>query len=114
MPLRLTPSTIWLKPIDARRLAKVLKKAEDSHNENATTAPTDNAEVLNENSKVFVKDRDNCWFVRVGDIKILESIGNYTKIYFDTHQPMIKRSLSYLEERLPENKFIRAKSQNHY
>ncbi len=96
-----------VKPIDEKRLHQALNKALDAFaNNSAEKIRPDKA--LSVNDKVFVKDRDKCWFVKVGDIKMLESVGNYTKIYFENHKPMIKRTLVHMEERLPGDKFLRA------
>jgi two-component system LytT family response regulator len=54
-----------------------------------------------------VKDGEKCWFVRVGDINLFESEGNYTKIHFKDEKPLIHKSLTYLEERLDDDLFFR-------
>jgi len=58
--------------------------------------------------RVFVKEGDRCWFVRVADIYLLESEGNYTRIYFAGERPLIPRSLAALQERLDPEVFFRA------
>lgn len=92
-----------LKPIDEALLAKAIDKAKDGME--SLDGPKGK---LEKTEKVYLKDRDKCWLVSVADIYLLESIGNYTKIYFDNEHPMIKRALSHLEERLPQDRFIRA------
>ncbi len=92
-----------LKPIDERLLAKAVEKA----NEVLSGADETKGKLIPA-EKVFIKDRDQCWLVPICDITLLESEGNYTKVYFNDEHPMIKRSLSLLEERLPEGRFIRA------
>jgi two-component system LytT family response regulator len=57
--------------------------------------------------QVFIKDGEKCWFVKITDIRIFESVGNYSKVYFDDKKPMIHRSLSFLENKLDENIFFR-------
>ena len=59
-------------------------------------------------SRVFVKENDRCWLVQVSDIYLLESEGNYTRLYFGTEQPLVPRSLSMLQERLDPAMFFRA------
>ncbi len=92
-----------LKPIDELLLAKAVEKAKEiqagSEEIKGKLTPVE---------KVFIKDREKCWLVPICDITLLESEGNYTKVYFDDEHPMIKRSLSQLEDRLPESRFIRA------
>jgi len=58
--------------------------------------------------QVFVKDGDRCWLVRVADIFLLESEGNYTRIHFANQRPLIPRSLAALQERLDPAMFFRA------
>jgi two-component system LytT family response regulator len=67
-----------------------------------------NDDLLQEDSRVFVKDGEHCWFVRVGDIFLIESSGNYAKIHFNDVHPMIHKSLNYLEKRLNPELFFRA------
>ena len=58
--------------------------------------------------QVFVKDGDRCWFVRLSNVRLFESDGNYIKVYFDNFKPMIHKSLNALDERLDEKSFFRA------
>jgi two-component system, LytTR family, response regulator len=58
--------------------------------------------------RVFVKEGERCWFVRVSDIFLLESEGNYTRLYFAKERPLVCRSLAALEERLDPAEFFRA------
>ena len=50
---------------------------------------------------MFVKDGERMWFVRLGDVRLFESEGNYTRLYLEGAKPLVYRSLSYLEERVP-------------
>ena len=58
--------------------------------------------------RVFVKEGERCWFVRVSDIFLLESEGNYTRLYFAQERPLVCRSLATLEARLDPAEFFRA------
>ncbi len=46
--------------------------------------------------------------MRLADIRLFESEGNYVRVYFDTFRPLILRSLNSLELRLNEKQFFRA------
>lgn len=59
-------------------------------------------------SQVFVRDGDHCWIVRVRDIFLLESEGNYTRLHFREAHPLIRRPLNALEQQLDPNVFFRA------
>jgi two-component system LytT family response regulator len=58
--------------------------------------------------RVFVKDGEKCWFVRLADVRLFESDGNYIKVYFDTFKPMIHKSLNALDKKLDDRAFFRA------
>jgi two-component system LytT family response regulator len=58
--------------------------------------------------QVFVRDGERCWIVRVEDIFLLESEGNYTRVHFGKHRPLIRRSLNALEAQLDPAVFFRA------
>ncbi|PBQ34715.1 DNA-binding response regulator [Sphingobacteriaceae bacterium] len=93
-----------LKPVQAERLAETIKKL--SIKETATR--TDNNTPLTEKDMVFIKDGEKCWFVRLSDIRLFESEGNYVRVYFENFRPLILRSLNSLETRLNEKQFFRA------
>lgn len=99
-----------LKPIEPERLAETLKKLEkkleDLKNEKEEVESSPNKLTLND--QVFVKDGDRCWFVKLANVRLFESDGNYIKVYFDNNKPMIHKSLNALDERLDEKSFFRA------
>lgn len=97
-----------LKPIQPERLAESIKKL--FHQEEGKTDHVIHSKErkLGANDQVFVKDGDKCWFVRLADVRLFESDGNYIKVYFDTYRPMIHKSLNALDERLDDRTFFRA------
>ncbi len=88
-----------LKPVTAPRLAAALERARRRGGTVRAAGPRD---------RIFVKDGERCWFVRLGEITLLESEGNYTRLYFGANRPLVARSLNYLEERLNPAEFFRA------
>jgi two-component system, LytTR family, response regulator len=98
-----------LKPIEPKRLADAIHKLEeeDTVEESETTASV-NRTILSESDQVFVKDGERCWFVKLSEIRLFESVGNYAKVYFGPNKPLILKSLNALEERLDEKVFFRA------
>lgn len=95
-----------LKPVDPSRLVAALEKLRN-HTQRASEA-SGNRERLGLDDKVFVREGDHCWFVAVKNIRLLESEGNYTRLYFDDHKPQLFRSLTAMEERLDVRHFFRA------
>ncbi|PWT89359.1 MAG: DNA-binding response regulator, partial [Proteobacteria bacterium] len=84
-----------LKPVAPARLAAALAKLR----------PRQERPRL---EQVFVRDGDRCWIVRLADIFLLESEGNYTRLHFAGERPLIRRSLNALEEQLDSDLFFRA------
>ena len=99
-----------LKPIEPKRLADAIQKMQnhDERDDHGSIPLNFNRSVLQENDQVFVKDGERCWFVRLMDIRLFESVGNYAKVYFGVNKPLILKSLNSLEERLDEKIFFRA------
>lgn len=98
-----------VKPIEPKRLADAIQKLHiTEQKEVRQESEFTNNSILTENDQVFVKDGERCWFVRLGDIRLFESVGNYAKVFFGTNKPLILKSLNVLEERLHEKTFFRA------
>ncbi len=98
-----------LKPIEPKRLADAIHKLEEEDTvEETETSATVNKTMLSENDQVFVKDGERCWFVKLSEIRLFESVGNYAKVFFGPNKPLILKSLNALEERLDEKVFFRA------
>lgn len=94
-----------LKPVNADRLREAIQKVKGTLSDKSEGSHT---ERLNENQQVFIKDGEKCWFVRVGDIRLIESVGNYARIFFHEYKPLIHRTLNDLDSRLPQEAFFRA------
>jgi len=97
-----------MKPIEPRRLADAIHKLHQAEEKEMATLAGFNRSMLTENDQVFVKDGERCWFVKLADIRLFESVGNYAKVYFSTNKPLILKSLNALEERLDDRVFFRA------
>jgi len=89
-----------MKPIEPQRLAAALERAAVR----LGLAPMPSAAPR----KLFIRDGERCWFVRLEDIRLFESEGNYTRLYFEGATPLMARSLLQLEQRLDPQQFFRA------
>lgn len=96
-----------LKPVNPDRLKDAVLKLEKKSQQTLK----DQTDKLNLDRKIFIKDGDRCYFVPVRDIFLIESEGNYVKVYFENKKPLLHKSLTYMEARLPENIFFRANRQ---
>src|SRR6187397_2885539 len=56
----------------------------------------------------LLKDGERCWFVKLSEVRLFESVGNYAKVFFGPNKPLILKSLNSLEERLDDKVFFRA------
>ena len=89
-----------LKPLEEDRLAGAIEKA--------LAQASENKRRLTSESRFFVKDGERCWFVKLKEVRLFESEGNYTRLYFGKERPLIYRSLRYLDERLDHQEYFRA------
>lgn len=98
-----------LKPIEPDRLKETVTKLLNKKSKQEVKEESDAEQAkLGPNDRVFVKDGDKCWFVKLENIRLFESDGNYIKIYFDNFKPMIHKSLNALDEKLDDRAFFRA------
>jgi two-component system, LytTR family, response regulator len=89
-----------LKPIAADRLDAALDKVRK------IVSPR--GAVPERKQRVFLREGERCWIVSLEEIRVLESEGNYTRVYFAGNRPLIYKSLNALEARLDPEMFFRA------
>ena len=100
-----------LKPVDPIRLQESVKKINQKEEDfisklEGQTSRKDRQLTLSDS--VFIKDGEKTWFIELNRIRMLESDGNYVKVYFDGYRPLLLRSLNSFEERLDPEYFFRA------
>lgn len=95
-----------MKPVEPKRLADALSKVRQREEEELLSYSRRG--LLGEDDQVFVKDGERCWFVKLSEVRLFESVGNYAKVFFGPHKPLILKSLNSLEEKLDEKVFFRA------
>ena len=96
-----------VKPIAPERLAAAVAKAAAAIAK-AAARPTDPGGPLGRGQRIFVRDGERCWFVPVEDIILIESEGNYARLHFAGHRPVLPRSLNAIGDRLDPALFFRA------
>lgn len=98
-----------MKPVEPKRLADALHKLQQAEEKELASAMAGISRgMLSENDQVFVKDGERCWFVKLSEVRLFESVGNYAKVYFGPNKPLILKSLNALEDKLDERIFFRA------
>lgn len=97
-----------LKPINQKRFDQALEKAKTILVEKQES---DTTKRLTTSSQIFIKDGEQCWLVKIGEISHFEIVGNYSRVFFGAQKPMLYKSLNQIEEKLPEAHFFRANRQ---
>lgn len=97
-----------LKPIDPARLSEAIKKIVIEKKEDEELEVNLKGKTLKADDQVFVKDGDRCWFVKLEEVRLFESEGNYVRLFFRDQKPLILKTLNYLDERLDPRTFFRA------
>jgi two-component system, LytTR family, response regulator len=83
-----------VKPVREERFAKAIEKIRERF-----TAPVTDT--------LFVKEGEQCYFIKLQDVSLIESLGNYARIHFKDKKVHIKRSLNQLEKILETTCFFR-------
>lgn len=96
------------KPIQAARMAAALQRCALKHQRALEYSASATAIVPPAAKKLFIKDGERCWFVSLQDVRLFESEGNYARVHFGQHKPLMLRSLNQLEDRLDPHRFFRA------
>lgn len=100
-----------LKPIDPVRLSEAIEKLrqkEETEFESENEKISREEKKLDTTDRIFIKDGEKCYFVKLEEVRMLESDGNYVKIHFGKNRPLVLRSLNSFEEKLDTGSFFRA------
>ncbi len=91
-----------LKPFSFDRLLKAVNKAIGSK------TPTKQLELApSNNSRFFIKGDKKYHQISSNDILYIEAYGNYSKLYLENEMIISHENISYYEELLDENEFLR-------
>ena len=102
-----------LKPIEPARLATALERVRQrGRTESARSTGDVSSPSGAPLERVFVRDGERCWLVQLAQVPLITSEGNYARLTLEGHEPLLLRSLSYLEERLDPARFFRASRQH--
>lgn len=96
-----------LKPLNPKRLAEAIQRVKGKDQTHGNSPE----ERLSADKKIFIKDGEKCHFVPISKIYLLESVGNYVRVFYENQQPLLHKSLTYLEQKLPTDLFFRANRQ---
>jgi len=94
-----------VKPIRKDRLEQAIVHARKEHAANSAESRDTK---LGAGSRIFIKDGEKCFFVKLDEVVLVENAGNYARVYFGKNSPLVHRSMNYLETVLPSTLFFRA------
>jgi two-component system LytT family response regulator len=90
-----------LKPIREERFAKAIEKIRN------TIKQKDLSNTVTSDQKIFIKDGEKRFFIQLDEIYLIESLENYTRLYFQGKKALQRRSLRQWEALLDETVFFR-------
>jgi len=99
-----------LKPVEPHRLETALDRIEkelEIEDTQRKSGEERGRKVLSQQDQIFLKDGERCWLVKLEDVRMFESEGNYVRVYFNQSKPLILKSLNNLEHRLNPIEFFR-------
>ncbi len=105
-----------MKPISPQRLCEALDRVRMRMQQKAADLPVQVSAMSARKApgvieeplrQFFVRDGEQCWLVAPREIRLLRSEGNYTRVCFGVHQPLVLRPLLRIEERLDPGIFFR-------
>lgn len=96
-----------LKPVNAERLEEAISKAIKQ-----IQLLQKEEQKLSIDKRIFIKDGEQCYFVPLAEVFLIESVGNYARVFYGDKKPLLHKSLNYLEEKLPATHFFRTDRQH--
>ena len=91
-----------MKPIMSERFAEAIKRVRSA----VVPEPIDRKELLS-NRRIFIKDGEKRFFIKLDKIYYIESLEHYTRLFFEEGKAIQRRSIRQWEKILDENVFFR-------
>ncbi|PCI64197.1 MAG: DNA-binding response regulator [Kordiimonadales bacterium] len=99
-----------LKPIENDRLKAAIEKAATAGY--IETSSNKIAQAEDYRDHIFIKDGEICWYVALTDLIAFGSEGNYCRVYMADAEPLIRKSLNQLQDKLNTDQFFRISRQH--
>jgi two-component system, LytTR family, response regulator len=101
-----------VKPIRDERFAMAVNRVKEQVAKRQDTSEQGGQDTSGgEQQHLFMKEGDRYYMIKADEISLIESAGNYAKIYFNDHKVLIKKSLNQLEKTLDATVFFRVSRQ---
>ena len=96
-----------LKPITFERFLKSVNKFYQMSQEQVQVVPGATSEKLQEEQYIYVKENKRVIKIYLSEIKYIEGLSEYVQIFTDKRKIVTKTSMSFMEEKLPAENFLR-------
>lgn len=97
-----------LKPVSFGRFLKAINKLHREHTTEDATEENEEATATNETMTfIYVKEDKRLVKIYMEDVLYIESLKDYVCIYTKDRKVITKQQISYLEQKLPDDAFIR-------
>lgn len=96
-----------VKPIEPDRLEVALQRIASMLAGHPVQESVEGEGRLSNRDRVFLRDGERFWLVTVEDIEMLETCGNYTKLFFPGGPALVRKTLKEFSERLDTRRFFR-------
>ncbi len=101
-----------LKPVSKERLAQAVDKLRKVMVPTLVSeAENDIERQLELNSKILIKDGEECHLVNLADIYYIESCKNHVRAFFKDKKAFIRKNMAHVDDTLPSSTFFRANRQ---
>ena len=91
-----------VKPLREERFAQTIEKLREEFGKMELEKP-----YFPMHYKIFIKDGEQCFFIPLEDIRLIQSMDNYARFFFGEKKAMLKKSLNQIAERLDPGIFFR-------
>ncbi len=91
-----------MKPIREERFAKAIEKIRNLISQKVSLTDSET-----KSRKIFIKDGEKRYFIQLDEIYLIESLENYTRLFFQGKKALQRRSLRQWEEMLDQTIFFR-------
>jgi two-component system LytT family response regulator len=98
-----------LKPVTQDRLEAAIQRCKQKLENIEALIATKTTKTRTD--QIFVRDGENCHFIRLSDLRLINVEGNYVRLHFLNTKTMLARSMNYIEEKLDPHVFFRANRQ---
>lgn len=95
-----------VKPLREERFSKTIEKVKLE-----LAKKVEKVKPLPMSYKIFVKDGEQCHFIPLSEIRLIQSMENYARLFFGDNKVLIKKSLNLIEQKLDPDVFFRINRQ---